>query len=272
MATYAVGDLQGCLDELRDLLDLVSFSSTDRLWLVGDLVNRGPKSLETLRFVRSLEGQTTVVLGNHDLHLLAIYHVDAHQPSKSDTYEEILNAPDVDDLMGWLARQKLLYTEREWVMTHAGLPPMWDVPQASALAAEVETALRDEDPVISRLDFFTHMYGNLPDRWSEDLVGLDRLRAITNYLTRMRLIRADGQMNFSHKGRLQDAPEGWDAWFVHCATMFDGYRIVFGHWAALDGHTGVDSIYALDTGCVWGRKMTAMRLEDRRLFAVNARC
>ena len=271
MATYAIGDLQGCYGEFVELLDKVGFGPGDSLWLLGDLINRGPNSLETLRRVRELGDQCVVVLGNHDLHFLAIFY-GGHSPSRSDTFDELLRAPDVHEHAEWLRRQHLVFTDESigYTMVHAGIPHIWSVAEAHALADEVTSVLRGEDDALDHVTFFTQMYGNEPSAWDPTLQGMPRLRLITNYLTRMRLVNAQGALDFKHKGALSEAPVGWAPWF-HEPGADPRARIVFGHWAALDGYTGIDNIVALDTGCVWGRDLTALHLESGRRVTVTAR-
>ena len=260
MATYVIGDIQGCFDELKSLLDAIPFhSDRDKLWFVGDLINRGPKSLETLRFVRDLGEQAETVLGNHDLHLLAIYY-GGHRVLKSDTFEDVLQAPDCEKLSDWLRHLPLLVETSTNLMTHAGIPHIWNLSLTQVLANEVESAIRGEDYV----RFFQQMYGNEPAIWHDSLTGMDRLRAITNYLTRMRFIREDGTLDFKQNGPRDDAPEGFKPWFDF-DTQVDR-TVYFGHWASLDGHTDNDRILATDSGCVWGRGLTAIRLSDRHRF------
>lgn len=270
MATYAIGDLQGCLVEFEALLDEIAFSDQDHLWLLGDLVNRGPDSLGTLRRVVSMDRQVTVVLGNHDLHLLAIYYGGA-RPGKSDTFDEILAEPDIAELAGWLRGQKLFHADRKlgYAMSHAGIPHIWSLRTAASLALEVEEVIQDKNSACSHIEFFRNMYGNEPDIWSDDLSGLPRYRLITNYLTRMRVIADSGRLNFSHKGAPVDLPTGFAPWYQHAPTRRK-LRLLFGHWAALDGDTGNERIVGLDTGCVWGRKLTALCLETGVLSEVDA--
>ncbi len=260
MATYAIGDVQGCHVELCGLLEMVEFDvSRDRLWLLGDLVNRGPASLEVLRLVRSLGDAAVMVLGNHDLHLLAI-HIGGHRLTPSDTFSDVLKAPDIGEIADWLRQQPLLVldTELGYVMTHAGIPHIWSLAKTESLARELETVIRGDGHVA----FFESMYGNKPDLWNDNLQDMDRWRAITNYLTRMRLIDKQGRLNFSHKGALDDAPSGWSPWFELRGRNPLPLKLLFGHWAAIEGHTGTDDILALDTGCVWGRELTAICLES----------
>ncbi|GAB2791216.1 symmetrical bis(5'-nucleosyl)-tetraphosphatase [Halomonas shantousis] len=258
MTTYAIGDLQGCFEEFEALLTRLAFNPRhDRLWLAGDLVNRGPGSLECLRGVKRLGDSASVVLGNHDLHLLAVAHGMA-KPKRSDTLEPILNAPDRVELLDWLRMQPLLVTdaEQDAVMVHAGLLPQWSLARTCELAAEAEAILHGERLV----DFLAVMYGNRPARWSDDLEGVDRWRFIVNVLTRMRFIAADGTLDFSAKEGLDSAPEGFAPWFTY--PREDDPRIVFGHWAALEGRAPDAAVRAeaLDTGCVWGGPLTALNL------------
>lgn len=265
VATYAVGDIQGCFRSLKRLLHLVGFDrSRDRLWCVGDLVNRGPGNLATLRFVRDLGERATCVLGNHDLHLLAIVF-GGHEHRASDTMEDVLEAPDCMELAHWLRGLPLLMREGDVTMVHAGIPHVWDLDTASALAGEVEGAIRGADYV----GFFERMYGDIPDVWDDRLVGMERLRATTNYLTRMRFVDSAGRMDFDFKGVPEEVPPGGDfaPWFRH-PTQVPG-RLVFGHWAALGGDTAGGNFVGLDTGCVWGRTLTAYRLEDGERFCVE---
>ena len=264
MATYAIGDLQGCYVPLQRLLEKIQFDpSADRLWFVGDIVNRGPDSLRTFRFVKSLGSNAVVVLGNHDLHLLTVAagFVKAH---RSDTLSEILNAPDRDELLTWLRHRPLLHRERGFTMVHAGLLPSWSVEQANSLAQEVESALRGPN----HREFLAHMYGNSPDRWNDELRGWDRLRVITNSITRLRICTADGQMEFSHKGELADIPKGYMPWYQAPGRKSANATIICGHWSAL-GLKLESNLLALDTGCLWGRCLSAVRLEDRTLFQIT---
>jgi bis(5'-nucleosyl)-tetraphosphatase (symmetrical) len=265
MATYAIGDVQGCYDALRRLLDAIRFDpAADVLWFVGDLVNRGPQSLDTLRFVRGLGERAVTVLGNHDLSLLVIA-AGHSKPHRGDTIDEILAAPDREELLHWLRHRKMMHAGDGYAMVHAGLLPQWTIEQALALAAEVEAAL--QGPACSTL--LRHMYGNTPDRWDDALAGFDRLRVIVNAMTRLRLCDAQGRMDFSHKTGLDSAPRGFVPWFEVPDRASAGTPIVFGHWAAL-GLVVRPDVAAIDTGCVWGRELTALRLRDHRLF--QCRC
>ena len=261
MATYAIGDIQGCYSALRRLLDLCRFDpARDHLWLVGDLVNRGPQSLAVMRFVKSLGNRAITVLGNHDLHLLVVAggHV---KPHRGDTLNAILRAPDRDELLDWLRRRNMMHAGAGYAMVHAGLLPQWSIAKALKLAREAEHALRGD----GYGDFLRHMYGNKPVRWHDDLQGFDRLRVIVNAMTRMRLCTRDGRMEFTHKGKLVDVPRGYLPWFRVPRRKSRGTPVIFGHWAALGLHLERDVI-ALDTGCVWGRELSALRLSDRRLI------
>ncbi|MHB0851960.1 symmetrical bis(5'-nucleosyl)-tetraphosphatase [Stutzerimonas nitrititolerans] len=264
MTTYAVGDLQGCLEPLRCLLQRVDFSpSRDCLWLAGDMVNRGPQSLEALRFVRDLGSSAVTVLGNHDLHLLAVAH-DIERLKRADTLKPILDAPDRTDLIDWLRQQKLVHhdAERKATMVHAGIPPQWTLEKALRRAAEVEQVLSDDALLLPFLD---GMYGNQPAKWDKDLHGVPRLRLITNYFTRMRFCKADGTLNLEAKEGLDSAPAGFAPWFSHPNRKTRGCKIIFGHWAALEGQCEEPNVFALDTGCVWGNSMTLMNLDSEEL-------
>ena len=263
MATYAIGDIQGCGTEFRQLLERIGFDPVkDKLWLVGDLVNRGADSLGVLRLVKSLGEAAITVLGNHDLHLLAVAE-GAAELHRSDTLDDILQAPDRDELLQWLRSQRLLYAEGEWVMVHAGLLPQWSVAQAQNLAHEVESALRGKHYP----EFLKRMYGNRPDHWDDGLTGYKRLRVITNALTRMRVCSARGEMEFKFKGELKDIPQGYLPWFDVPGRLSEKTNLVCGHWSAL-GLKISPKVIALDSGCLWGGPLSAIRLEDRELFQV----
>ena len=261
MATYAVGDVQGCYDALRRLLDLAQFDPPrDRLWLVGDLVNRGPQSARVLRYVKSLGNAAVALIGNHDFHLLvAAYGHSKQYPG--DTLDDVLNAPDRDDLLHWLRQQKLMHAEGGYAMVHAGLLPQWSITKALTLAAEVEAAVRGGD-----IDAFLRpLYGNLPNAWDDALAGDNRLRVIVNAMTRMRLCTPSGEMEFKHKLAPLNMPLGYGPWFDAPHRASADTTILFGHWASA-GLVLKPGVIGLDTGCVWGRKLTAVRLQDRRLF------
>ncbi len=261
MATYAIGDVQGCYAALVALLDRIGFSaSRDRLWFVGDLVNRGPQSLDVLRFVRDLGDRAIVVLGNHDLHLLTSAAGLARRRD-DDTLDEIMAAPDRDALLDWLRFRPMAYAEDEYFMVHAGLLPSWSPEQALDLAAEVEHELR----VKRYREFLAELYGSKPAYWSESLAGMDRLRVIVNAMTRMRFVSIDGVMEFATKGETAKAPPGYMPWFDVPGRASRDVTLVTGHWSALGLRIRPD-LLALDTGCVWGNALSAVRLEDRRVF------
>lgn len=260
MATYAVGDLQGCLEPLQCLLKQVAFDpAKDRLWLVGDLINRGPQSLETLRFLYSIRESLICVLGNHDLHLLAVGQ-NIERLKKADTLREILEAPDCAELLEWVRQQKLMHydEQRDIALVHAGIPPQWSLRKALKCAAEVEEALHDDNRFALYLD---GMYGNEPVKWDNDLKGAARLRVITNYFTRMRFCTSDGKLDLKGKEGIDTAPPGYAPWFTHKARKTRGLKIIFGHWAALEGQCNEPGLFALDTGCVWGGAMTLMNVD-----------
>lgn len=257
MTDYAIGDIQGCYDRLRDVLTVVGFSpSRDRLWVAGDIINRGPASLQTLRYLESLDASAVVVLGNHDLHLLAMA-LGGHPPRRKDTLADILEAPDRDRLIHWLRQQHLCVhdPDRNLLMAHAGVPHIWSVAQANRYNKELEQVIRGSDAT----EYFTHMYGNEPGCWDEQLTGMDRWRMITNYFTRMRFIAEDGTLELVTKESADAAPEGFAPWFQF--PRQDDVKVVFGHWAALEGKTGSERFIGLDTGCVWGGALTIMNLD-----------
>ncbi|HEY1181223.1 MAG TPA: symmetrical bis(5'-nucleosyl)-tetraphosphatase [Rhodocyclaceae bacterium] len=267
MATYAIGDLQGCYAEFQDLLAATMFDPAhDRLWLVGDLVNRGPASLEILRFVKGLGDRATIVLGNHDLHLV-LRAEGLGRESKDDTIAPILGAPDRDELMAWLRGLPLFHVEGEYAMVHAGLLPQWSIAQAAELANEVSLALSKKRKYI---DFLENMWGSKPDHWQDDLEGWDRLRVVVNAMTRMRFCSAEGVMEFHAKGKPDHPPPGYMPWFAVPERASRTHTLVCGHWSAL-GLRMEDKLLALDTGCLWGGKLTAVRLEDRKVFQVPSR-
>lgn len=262
MATYAIGDVQGCFDELQALLERLRFDpARDGLWFVGDLVNRGPRSLEVLRFVKALGERAVVVLGNHDLHLVT-QHEGFERPRKDDTFSDVLSAPDRHELVDWLRQRPLMHVDGGFAMVHAGLLPQWSVERARALAREVEAALR----AANYRGFLANMYGSQPDRWDDSLEGWDRLRVAVNAMTRLRFCTPEGRMDF--RAKASTPPPGYGAWFDFRPP--DGRTIVCGHWSAL-GLRLAPGLAALDSGCVWGGKLTALRLEDRALFQVSCR-
>jgi bis(5'-nucleosyl)-tetraphosphatase (symmetrical) len=264
MSTYAIGDIQGCLQPLKKLLAHIDFNpEKDTLWFTGDLVNRGPDSLETLRFIKNLGSRHKVVLGNHDLHLIA-RHFETHPGSADDTLDDILSAPDRTELIQWLRTCPLIYhdSESEFTMVHAGLANSWDLNKALLLAAEVQSAIQSDDATL----FFEHMYGDTPALWSEDLQGWDRLRCITNYFTRVRLCTADGSLNLHEKDH---QAQGLTPWFNLRDRQTHNNKILFGHWAALNGETHNEQAIGLDTGCVWGNCLTAFCLETQKRLTVR---
>lgn len=259
MAVYAIGDIQGCYDEFRRLLDVLDFSpGRDRLWLTGDLVNRGPGSLATLRFVRGLGADAITVLGNHDLHLLAV--ANGGRLRKGDTLAEVLDAPDRDELLAWLSGRPLLHEDRtlRFSMVHAGLPPQWDLAQARLEARAVEAALAQAPG-----PFLAAMYGDEPDRWLPGLQGAERLRFAVNCFTRLRYCSNDGRLLLKLKCAPEAAPAGAVPWFAASRRLSRGERIIFGHWSTL-GYRVANDTYSLDTGCVWGGELTAIRLDGPR--------
>ncbi len=269
MSVFAVGDVQGCYDELQRLLAQLRFEPTrDRLWLVGDAVNRGFQSLETLRFLRQLGDSCTMVLGNHDLHLLAL-DAGVGTEQSSPRLQAVLEAPDRKELMDWLRHRPLLHHDSDlgFTLVHAGLPPQWDLAHAQRCATELEAVLRGD----RYLSYFQHMYGDQPDRWSEELAGWDRLRYITNAFTRLRFCDAQGRLEMQSKGPIGSQPPGWLPWFEVPSRKNADLNIVFGHWSMLGvrSHSG---LIALDSGCVWGGRLTAVRLDSQHLPLETVDC
>ena len=263
MATYAIGDVQGSFDELQALLGAFGFDrAKDTLWFVGDLVNRGPASLATLRFVRDLGDRAVTVLGNHDLHLLTLAQ-GAVEAREDDTLEDVLAAPDRAGLLDWLRHRPMMHVVADSVLVHAGLLPQWDVATAKALAGEAETELRGP----RHKEFLAQLYGSRPDRWSDNLRGIDRLRVIVNAMTRLRFCTSEGVMEFHTKGETTKAPPGYLPWFEVPGRKSADHTLVCGHWSAL-GLRLAPRLLALDSGCVWGGQLSAVRLEDRRLYQV----
>lgn len=265
MTTYAIGDIQGCFDELQQLLRLIKFDQTnDRLWFVGDLVNRGAKSLEVLRFVKQL-GNAVVVLGNHDLYLLSLFH-NKNPLQKAHNLQPVLEAHDSQELIDWLRCLPLLYHEQkpDYVLVHAGIYPKWTLKEAKQCAKEVENVLRSDDYI----NFLEKMYGNQPDIWDEKLTGIKRLRFIINCFSRMRYCDKDGKLDLEATYPPIMAPPGYIPWFAFPERKIKN-KIIFGHWASLQGEAKTENIFALDTGCVWGGSLTAMRLEDGEKFSIS---
>ncbi|TXD37235.1 symmetrical bis(5'-nucleosyl)-tetraphosphatase [Lujinxingia vulgaris] len=271
MATIVVGDVHGCLRELKQVLARADFEpGRDRVVFVGDLVNGGPDSLGVMRFVRGLGDGAEVVLGNHDLHMLAV-GLGGHKPRDKDTFEDVLSAPDADELLEWLRHRPMIVRRGENLVVHAGLWPSWTASQAEAVAREVEGALRADD--YRRV--FEAMYGNEPRQWHEDLEGEARLRVAINIMTRMRVLEGDGSLEFDYKSTYEAIEAPRHAWFDAEPARWaidgaqpGGVRVICGHWSAL-GYMKTPRLLALDTGCVWGRALSAVRLEDGHLFQVN---
>lgn len=267
MFDYAIGDVQGCLDPLLRLLELVQFNErADRLWFVGDLINRGPQSLAVLRFIKNLPITPRITLGNHDLHLLSRLWGNNKRHDPDDTLQAILDAPDCDELGHWLRKQPILYHDLDLnvVMCHAGIAPVWDLETAKACASELENCLAGDD----YREFLENMYGNSPSYWSPTLKGIPRLRVICNYFTRMRYCDERGQLVLNYQGNIANAPAGLYPWYEvpkRCAIQPD---ILFGHWSALKGQCSSSRIHALDTGCLWGGTLTALRIQDKQRFMV----
>lgn len=267
MSTYCIGDIQGCYTALQALLKKIHFNSAkDHLWFTGDLVNRGSQSLEVLRFVKSLNDRAVVALGNHDLHLLAVAYGQASL-GKEDTLQSLLAAPDCVELCDWLRRQPLLHHDKHlgFTMVHAGLPPQWDLTHAQQYAGEVEHVLRSDQ----HRQLYKHLYGDEPACWNENLKGWDRLRLIANYFTRLRFCKPDGRLELQTKGDVSVQPPGFFPWFALPNRLSKNLKIVFGHWASLEGKTDEPNVYALDTGCVWGSCLSAMCLESGKWFSVS---
>lgn len=272
MSTYVIGDIQGCYKALRKILKKVKFNSTtDSLWCVGDLVNRGPESLDTLRYLYDLGNACKIVLGNHDLHFIAIKEECAPARGK-DTLKDLLDAPDCKKLSDWLRQQPLAHHEtvttnkgeENFLMIHAGVAPSWSLQTTLNLSAEVEFALRNND----YQKFLKSMYGDRPVRWSDSLQGYDRLRVITNYLTRVRFCNEKGTMRLKIKAGLSAAPKAFKPWYEY-EKLTPATKILFGHWAALEGLTGKSGIRALDTGYVWGRELSLLCLETDTIVKVS---
>lgn len=263
MTIYAIGDIQGCHHELLKLLDLIAFDPAhDQVWFTGDLVNRGPDSLKTLRTIRSLGASAQCVLGNHDLHLLAVAE-GASRPKRQDTLSDILAAPDREELLAWLRNLPLIHHHEGFYLIHAGLPPQWNLEQALERAHEVEEVLRGP----AYPDFFRHMYGDTPELWRDDLEAYDRLRFITNCFTRLRFLNAAGCLRLMEKGAPDRVPDLLP-WFAHPQRKSRSGNIVFGHWSTLGFYQG-HHVTCLDTGCLWGGMLTAMKLDgSAKLFSV----
>lgn len=269
---YVIGDVQGCFEALKALLKSIQFDpDQDFIWFAGDLVARGENSIGVLRFIKKLveRGSAAMVLGNHDLTLLACAR-GLKSVKDKDRTRDVIDAIDSDDLIDWLRKQPLcLFPNEQTILTHAGIPCIWTAEQTAALAKEVEAVIGHEDFTVMDA-FLKEMYGTHPDVWSDELNGNARLRCITNYLTRMRLSNAEGRLEFSFKDALEDPmPEGFQPWFEFESKATETHQVIFGHWAALQGRTINPHIQNVDGGCVWGNQLLAYRLEDHQMFAVD---
>ncbi|MDB6060205.1 MAG: bis(5-nucleosyl)-tetraphosphatase, symmetrical [Verrucomicrobiaceae bacterium] len=263
MTRYAVGDVQGCLQPLQCLLEKVKFDPVhDQLWTVGDMVNRGPQSLECLRFFKDLGASVRVVLGNHDLHLLAVAH-GIRKVKRGDTIQPILDAPDRNELLTWLTRQPLFYRDpsHDYAMVHAGLAPQWDLLRAQQLSDEISAVLQSAQLI----EFLHGMYGDEPNCWNENLQGIERWRVITNYFTRLRFCTERGELDLKNKLGAETAPPGFMPWFMVPSRNSASNNLIFGHWASLLGRADRADVFALDTGCVWGQRLTLLNLETQAL-------
>lgn len=268
MAIYAIGDIQGCFDELLHLLEKIQFNEkNDQLWFVGDLVNRGAKSLETLRFIKQLGNCAVTVLGNHDVHLLVAAHFPERVKHK-DTIRAIFDAPDCEEMLTWLRNRPLFHYDENLKtgLVHAGLPPQWDLAKTKMMARLGEAALQANDK-----NFLAQLYGDLPNFWSEELTGMELIRFIFNCFTRMRFCTESGQLDFAYNGELGSQPANLKAWFSLSNRKTADVKLVFGHWAAL-GFYQENNCFGIDTGCVWGNELTALRLDSGKFerFSVRA--
>lgn len=269
MSVYVIGDVQGCFDELQELVDYIAFNpKKDQLWFVGDLVNRGPKSLETLRWVKSLENSAVTVLGNHDLHLLAA-HAGAKEIRTTSSLHKTLQAKDIDTLIEWLRKQPLIQYNKKlkFSMVHAGLAPQWSILDAIEYSKEVETVLRSK----KYKDFLFNMYGDQPSQWDGRLKGWNRLRAITNYLTRIRYCNDKGVMNFTEKGAPGTQSSNMKPWYEIPSRKSQDITVVFGHWSTL-GHINDHNVISTDTGCLWGGALTAVKIDSDKLTTYQVDC
>jgi bis(5'-nucleosyl)-tetraphosphatase (symmetrical) len=274
MANYAIGDIQGCFDELIVLLDKIKFEAgKDQLWICGDLINRGPKSLESLEFLYSIRKNCYITLGNHDLHFLAVAE-EVIEISDSDTFKEILKNENLDIYLNWIKKIPFHHIgkiknngkTKSYLMTHAGVPPHWTKEDLKKYSLELNKTLQGPES----LTLLKNMYGNEPNHPSRCVTEIERLRLHINYLTRMRFCSSDGSLDLKNKGKALEAPLGMKPWFDwNLKILKDPLHLLFGHWAALEGVTGKKNITALDTGCVWGKKLSALRLEDNRIFSCN---
>ena len=271
MAIYAIGDLQGCFSDLIRLLVKIKFNpDRDRLWFTGDLVNRGPQSLETLRYIKNLGDSATSVLGNHDLHLLAC-HFGKKKPNDKDTLSALLRSEDSEELLNWLRRRPMLHYEDNWCLVHAGLPPQWDLSIALSCAKKIENILRGKNGVLT--EFFRYMYGDTPNIWDPQMDETSLLRFSVNALTRMRYCTESGCIDTKFKGKPGSQPNGLIPWFDHPDRQNQNLNIVFGHWSTL-GAVCRKGAYGIDTGCIWGAQLTALRIDKKRVqyFQINCDC
>ncbi|WP_428087085.1 symmetrical bis(5'-nucleosyl)-tetraphosphatase [Candidatus Thioglobus sp.] len=264
MADYLIGDVQGCYDALQSLLKKIKFSlDKDQLFFLGDVINRGNKSLETLRFIKHNTDNASMVLGNHDFHLLACVFTKIN-PHKKDTFVDIINAKESAKLLEFIASQPLLIKHKEVLMVHAGIPPNWDSSRAQAQAEQVQKHLQGED----LSGFLAQMYNNKPDTWDQNLSELAQCQYTINALMRMRFCQSDGRLEFEHKMNADQAPDGFKAWFEHDKRLLKNTDIFFGHWSTLE-NINQAHIYPMDHGCVWGGALSAIRLSDKQIFSVN---
>lgn len=262
---YAIGDIQGCYDGLMRLLEKINFDDKlDKLWFVGDLVNRGPSSLAVLRFIKNLAVKPIITLGNHDLYLLSLIYLNDQYPKDKDTLSCILKAPDILEIGEWLRLQSIIYYDKKLniVMSHAGIPPIWDLDSCLIYAKELEQTLQGSSFQL----FLREMFGNEPSTWHNELAGNRRLRLICNYFTRMRYCKSDGSLDLEYKGQIDKAPANIVPWFNFPNRKTINAEIVFGHWASLCGINPHPTIHAIDTGFVWGGSLTALRLQDKQRF------
>lgn len=257
MAIYAIGDIQGCFESLQRLLDKINFDqATDQIWFCGDLVNRGPDSLKTVRFIKSLGKSSVSVLGNHDLHLLAV-SMNSRKIKSKDSFYDILNAEDRNELLKWIRHRPLMYRNNKFCLLHAGLPPQWDIDLAEQCAREAENTIRGEQ----FFEFLTVMYSDYPDQWSDKLTGWERTRFIINCFTRMRYCNKQGKLDLKHKGRPGSQPGNLLPWFEIPIRKSRSTTIIFGHWSTL-GFYAENNCFCIDTGCLWGGQLTALRLDN----------
>ncbi|OKY26097.1 symmetrical bis(5'-nucleosyl)-tetraphosphatase [Thalassotalea sp. PP2-459] len=268
MATYFIGDIQGCYQELRLLLKQVAFSpDKDELWIAGDMVARGPDSYHTLKYLMSLESSVKAVLGNHDLHLLATY-AGLKKAKDKDKLHALLSAPEIENMIEWLARQPLLrqLPNEQVYMSHAGLSPQWEIKNAIECANFAAKKLSGK----KRNYWLSVMYGETPNNWQDVKTKEDKFRYTINALTRMRYCYKDGSLDFSCKSSPENTPKHLSPWFCQTTNQLKKAHWVFGHWAALEGDVPVENIYALDTGCVWGGELTLLRWHDKQYFRQQA--